>query len=739
MSGSGNSDDVLMRGEMLERISDAVVVLDSDFQCLSCNERAEQLLDKEHDDIVGSHVWTVFPDMVGTEAQRKIEATMETDQQETCERYDDDIDRWFEVRIYPDDDGVSLFFTDITERKEREREVDRYERILGHLPVAIERATTGDDDQFTYVTEGLVELFEAESTDALLDRAPSEFYANPDEREALVESLQATGSVTDRPVEFETVSGATVQGIVTASREEIGGDEYYVTLLEDSTEQTGHTQGLARADAMFQNAQEAIFYIDVGENADRFEFDRVNPAFEEQTELSADEIRGETPQAVFGDEAGERICSYYRDCVAQREPVDYEVALPIPDEDSYWQTRIAPVIVDDEVVQLVGSTRDVTEQRAHEQDLARYRTFVDIAAEFVTILDAEKTVEYVSPGAAQVTGHEPDDLAGTDLLDHVHPDDRDDLETEIGRLLANPAETVTQRYRFKQADGSWAWVESTAVNRLDESGIEGLVFATRDVTEQTERTETLRQTEQRFELAVEGANIRTWDWDRDAEEIVFNDQWTNMVGLASEVPEFDFDIWEDVIHPDDVADARAALDAHLDGETDRYDQEVRMRTDEGDWQWVRTVGKVVDRDEHGNATRALGLHIDIDERKHVQQGLSETTNTLEAVIKASPNAIVIVDSAGEVVLWNQGAERLFGWQKDEVLGKPVPFIPENKPSKFEPVIGQLNSGETIQTVKTRRQTKSGELRDVRLSSTRIDGNDGLVGYLGIFQDLSSST
>src|SRR6056297_4095301 len=108
MSGSGNPDDILTRDEMLERISDAVVVLDSDFQCLSCNEQAEQLLDKDHDNIVGSHVWTVFPDMVGTEAQRKIEATMETGQRETCERYDDDIDRWFEVRVYSDDEGVSL-------------------------------------------------------------------------------------------------------------------------------------------------------------------------------------------------------------------------------------------------------------------------------------------------------------------------------------------------------------------------------------------------------------------------------------------------------------------------------------------------------------------------------------------------------------------------------------------------------------------------------------------------------
>ncbi|WP_136718506.1 GGDEF and EAL domain-containing protein [Halorientalis salina] len=738
MSGSERDSDVLMRDEMLERVSDAVVVLDSDFQCLTCNERAEGLLGTDADDIVGSHVWTVFPDMVGTEAQRKIEATMESGQQETCERYDDDIDRWFEVRVYPDEDGVSLFFTDITERRERELEVDRYERILGHLPVAIERATTGDDDEFTYVTEGLVELVGAESTDALLDHRPSELYANADEREALVESLAATGQVSDRPIEFETLAGDTFEGTITASREEISGGEYYVTIFESGTDEREHEQGLARADAMFRNAQDAIFFVDVDAGAETFVFERANPAYEDQTGLSTEDIRGETAGEILGDDAGETLVSRFRECVTTQEPVECELELPVPDDESSWSIRIAPVVVDGEVVQLVGSGRDVTDRKARDRDLARYETFVEIATEFVTVVDAEKTVEYVSPAATQVVGHEPDDIVGSSLLEHVHPDDREGVETEIGKLLGSPSKTVTCTYRLQQADGSWATVESRGVNRLDADAIGGLVFVTRDVTEQTDREQTLEQVRQRFELAVEGATISTWDWDREADEIVFNDEWTNMVGLASEVPEFDFDIWADVIHPDDVDDARAALNAHLDGETERYDQEVRMRTEDGDWQWVRTIGTVVDRDASGTATRATGLHIDIDERKHVQQGLSETTNTLEAVIKASPNAIVIVDPAGEVVLWNRAAERLFGWEKDEVLGEPVPFIPENKPSKFEPVIGQLNSGETIQTVKTRRQTKSGELRDVRLSSTRIDGEDEIVGYLGIFQDLRAS-
>ncbi|MFB6179139.1 MAG: PAS domain S-box protein [Halorientalis sp.] len=735
MSGSAHDDDALATETMLERISDAVVVLDSDFQCRFCNPAAQQLLGKDEAQIVDNHVWTVFPDMVGTDAQEKIETAMETDSQATTERYDADRDRWFEVRVYPDPDGLSLFFTDITERKEREREVERYERILGHVPVAIEQAAASDDEAFTFVTEGLVDLFDAESTDALTARSPGELYANPDERDALVESLEAIGEVTDREIEFQSLPGDTFEGTVTASRETIGGEAFYVTLFERTTEQRTHEQGLARADAMFQTAQDAICVVDV-DGPDEFAFERANPAFETQTALSTDDLRGESPTSLFGEAAGTTLASQFRDCVTTRRIVDCELELPVPDEESCWQLRIAPVVVDDQVVQLVGSWREVTDLKVGERDLARYETFVEIANEFITVADAEKTVEYVSPAATQVVGHEPADLAGTDLLDHVHPDDRDALETEIGKLLANPSKTVTATYRLRQADGSWATVESTMVNELDAESIAGLVFATRDVTEQTERAETLRQVQRRFDLAVEGAYISIWDWDRDADEIVFNDEWTNMVGLASEVPEFDFDIWAEVIHPDDVADARRALNAHLDGETERYDQEVRMRTDDGDWQWVRTIGTVVDRDANGTATRATGLHIDIDDRKHVQQGLSETTNTLEAIIKASPNAIVIVDPAGEIVLWNRGAERLFGWTKDEVLGKPVPFIPENKPSKFEPVIGQLNSGETIQTVKTRRQTKSGELRDVRLSSTRIDGNDELVGYLGIFQDLS---
>ncbi|MFB6186020.1 MAG: PAS domain-containing protein, partial [Halobacteriaceae archaeon] len=147
-------------------------------------------------------------------------------------------------------------------------------------------------------------------------------------------------------------------------------------------------------------------------------------------------------------------------------------------------------------------------------------------------------------------------------------------------------------------------------------------------TDQKRREQELQRLKDRFELAVEGANLGVWDWDMTTDEVEFNEQWAEMLGYSRDELAFSFDTWERLVHPDDLPSVTEALEAHIDGDTDIYDHEIRMQTKGGDWKWILTVGKVVDRNDEGAATRAAGVHIDINDRKEAKQELKRQNSRL---------------------------------------------------------------------------------------------------------------
>lgn len=141
----------------------------------------------------------------------------------------------------------------------------------------------------------------------------------------------------------------------------------------------------------------------------------------------------------------------------------------------------------------------------------------------------------------------------------------------------------------------------------------------RDITEQKQRMQEIESLKERLELAIEGANLGVWDWDMTTDAVEFNDQWAEMLGYTLEELEPHLQTWESRVYPDDLDDVTAALDAHRQQQTDYYDTEHRMRTADDDWKWIRDIGKIFERNDDGEPVRAVGIHIDIDERKKYEQ------------------------------------------------------------------------------------------------------------------------
>jgi PAS domain S-box-containing protein len=128
-----------------------------------------------------------------------------------------------------------------------------------------------------------------------------------------------------------------------------------------------------------------------------------------------------------------------------------------------------------------------------------------------------------------------------------------------------------------------------------------------------------RESEERLDLALQGADLGMWDWNVQTGEGIINSRWAEMLGYRLGEIGSGVDAWENLIHPDDRPQVRKALEDHLGGATSLYEMEYRLRSKAGAWIWVLDRGRVVERDKKGRPLRATGTHLDITERKRVEE------------------------------------------------------------------------------------------------------------------------
>jgi PAS domain S-box-containing protein len=140
----------------------------------------------------------------------------------------------------------------------------------------------------------------------------------------------------------------------------------------------------------------------------------------------------------------------------------------------------------------------------------------------------------------------------------------------------------------------------------------------------------LRETEERYTLAVSGANDGMWEWSIGSGTAYFSARWKSMLGYAeSEIGDC-IEEWHNRIHPEDRNYVLGELQAHLEGGTPRFEHEHRLRHKDGGWRWVLARAAAV-RHASGRAYRLVGLNLDISSRRQAQEVLVELADGLHGL------------------------------------------------------------------------------------------------------------
>jgi PAS domain S-box-containing protein len=214
----------------------------------------------------------------------------------------------------------------------------------------------------------------------------------------------------------------------------------------------------------------------------------------------------------------------------------------------------------------------------------------------------------------------------------LHPEDRD-AALEYCKRETMAGRNHRLQYRMLRADGAVVWIDDwVSVETLpDGSRLMRGVFT--DITELKRAQEKLRDTEERWNMALQGSGDGVWDWDVPAHLIYRSPSWKETLGYAGDEVSTQAGYWETLIHPDDRARARAALDAHLDGRSPAYRSEHRMRCKDGSYKWVLARGKVLRRSPDGRPLRVVGTQTDISAQRALQDELHRHHNQLQMLVE----------------------------------------------------------------------------------------------------------
>jgi diguanylate cyclase (GGDEF)-like protein/PAS domain S-box-containing protein len=155
-----------------------------------------------------------------------------------------------------------------------------------------------------------------------------------------------------------------------------------------------------------------------------------------------------------------------------------------------------------------------------------------------------------------------------------------------------------------------------------------------------------RESEERYALAARGANDGLWDWDLRTDRVFYSERWREILGYRPEEVAETPEDWLDRIHPEDVEGVRADVQAHVRGETPRYENEHRIRRHDGSFTWVLTRG-LMTRDSAGRPRRMAGWLTDISLRKDNEQRLLH--HAFHDALTGLPNRALFMDRVGHAV------------------------------------------------------------------------------------------
>jgi PAS domain S-box-containing protein len=250
-------------------------------------------------------------------------------------------------------------------------------------------------------------------------------------------------------------------------------------------------------------------------------------------------------------------------------------------------------------------------------------------------------------------------------------------------LAATVLSTLSAWYFFVEPYYSFAMPKAAAMGGLALFAVIGVIISLL-ISQVRQALLSSARSEEQLRLATLAGGIGVWSWTPGANNLTVSGGWRHIFGIAADI-DVSFDTWRNALHPEDRDQVASELQA-AGSQHSEFSSEYRIVGPSGKVRWIADRGQTFHR-RRGRAARMAGANMDITERKHAEQALREKTSRLEELNRALDLACTMVWTPdGTITYWSQGAAELYGWARDQAIGRRVnDLLKTEYPAPFEEI------------------------------------------------------
>ncbi len=389
---------------------------------------------------------------------------------------------------------------------------------------------------------------------------------------------------------------------------------------------------------------------------------------------------------------------------------------------------------------VINLFQNITNFKQIEQSLHEQREWFQVTlagiGDAVIATDVHERVVFINAVAAELTGWATEEALGQDVKNifrAIEEDTRQPIDSLVHRAISEGSITMLSGHTLLLTkDGQECPIDDSSAPIRDKQGkIIGAVLVFRDITEQRKTQAVLQESEQRFRMMSDSAPVLMWMAGVDKLFTYFNQSWLEFTGRTA-----DQEIgsgWFEGVHPDDTQRCMETYTTAFD-RRERFMMEYRLRAADGSYRWLLDVG--VPRFAADSTFEGyIGSCLDITERKRDE----EMRQYLSALVNNSDDAITGKTLQGIIVSWNGGAERIYGYTAEEMVGQSVGLLfPPGYQNEHREILEKLQRGQHISRFETKRLRKDGAIIDMSVTISPIkDGNGTIIGASTIGRDITS--
>ncbi len=573
--------------------------------------------------------------------------------------------------------AVLIFSRDIKERKlilmKLEKSKELYKDLFMNVPVGIYR--TDKNGKITEANPAFKNILGLSNHREIIGKTIDALLTYPEQYNKYAKTVIGSSEYVNFELETTKPDGTRifVKFYLNEISDQQDNPKYYEGIIEDITKRKKAEEALEQMSSVFTTSTDAIVIIDRnGKIIER------NEAAKDSDFIGTKDPISSNVMDFLTEESKKRAITDIKNLVKKKTIKNKEY--------EYYDNRgrVVPVEVnispvketEGKILTFAVIIRNISERKRIEVGLRESERKLSLHVENTPLAYIEWSAAFSvfdwNPAAENIFGYPKEEVVGMMARELIFRQEEKQNVDEMLEAIMNKKSGERHTLNNVTKDGKLITCNWYNTPLLNENGqVIGFASLIEDITEFKKAEKNLIESENRLRMLLEATSDGFWDNDMQNGTVNYSANYYKALGYEKGEFDRDFATWMNMIHPEDRANAISKIEDVVDGKTDFYKAEFRMRHKDQYWVWILSRGKIVEWDENNNPTRALGTIENISGEKEAEQALKESEERYRRIVETANEGIWVVNSSNETIFVNDVmAEMLAASERDLTASDP---------------------------------------------------------------------